>query len=117
MSSYIEVLKKYAVFSGRARRREFWTFFVISTSIVVVLSLFEAFAGIAPDARRSVLATIYQLAVLIPSIAVGVRRMHDSDHSGWWLLVPIVNLVYALSEGTRGDNKHGPDPKGVHQIA
>ena len=117
MSSYIEVLKKYAVFSGRARRKEFWTFFVISTSIAVVLSLIETFTGIAPDSPRSILASIYQLAVLIPSIAVGVRRMHDSDHSGWWLLVPIVNLVFALSDGTRGDNKHGPDPKPVSQVA
>ena len=116
MSSYIEVLKKYAVFSGRAHRKEFWTFFVISISIVVILTLIEQFAGLAPDSRRSVIASIYQLAVLIPSIAVGVRRMHDSDHSGWWLLVPIVNLVFALSDGTRGVNKHGPDPKGASPV-
>jgi uncharacterized membrane protein YhaH (DUF805 family) len=53
------------------------------------------------------------LAVLIPSIAVGVRRMHDVGKSGWFLLIPIYNLILALSEGEKGDNKYGPDPKVV----
>ena len=117
MNWYLEVLRKYAVFSGRARRKEYWMFFLFNLIITFVLGFIEGIVGIAPEIDQSVLVTIYQLAVLIPSIAVGVRRMHDTDHSGWWLLVPIVNLVFAVSEGTRGDNRFGSDPKAISQTA
>ncbi len=110
MNWYLEVLRKYSVFSGRARRKEYWMFYLFNIIIVGALGLFEGIAGIA-GSDQSVLGSIYQLAVLIPSIAVGVRRMHDTDHSGWWLLVPIVNLIFAVSDGTRGDNRFGADPK------
>ena len=113
MKWYLEVLKKYAVFNGRARRKEFWMFYLFNIIILVVLGLIEGFAGIAPNSDQSVLGNIYQLAVLIPTIAVGVRRMHDTDHSGWWLLFPLVNLAFAASEGTQGDNRFGPDPKAI----
>lgn len=111
MNWYIQVLKKYAVFSGRARRKEYWMFFLFNILIAFALGIVEGILGIASESDQSVLATIYQLAILIPSISVGVRRMHDTDHSGWWLLVPIVNFVFAVIEGTRGDNRFGPDPK------
>ena len=92
MRWYLEVLKKYAVFRGRARRKEYWMFFLFNLLIAVALGFVEGLVGIAPESDESVLVTIYQLAILIPAIAVGVRRMHDTDHSGWWLLFPIVNL-------------------------
>jgi uncharacterized membrane protein YhaH (DUF805 family) len=111
MSWYLAVLKKYAVFSGRARRKEYWMFMLFNMIIVFGLGIIEGILGIAADSDQSILATIYQLAVLIPSIAVGVRRMQDTDHSGWWLLFPIVNLVFACTEGTGGDNRFGEDPK------
>jgi len=111
MNWYLQVLKKYAVFSGRARRKEYWMFFLFNIIIAVALGLVEGFVGIAPESNESVLATVYQLAILLPSIAVGVRRMHDTDHSGWWLLFPIVNLVLAVREGQRSENRFGPDPK------
>ena len=111
MNWYLEAMKKYAVFSGRARRKEYWMFFLFNLIIAFGLGLVEGILDIAPESDDSILATIYQLAVLIPSIAVGVRRMHDTDHSGWWLLLPIVNLVFACTEGTRGDNRFGADPK------
>ena len=114
MNWYLEVLKKYAVFSGRARRKEYWMFFLFNIIIAAVLGFIEGLIGTnASQNGQSILGTIYQLAILIPSIAVGVRRMHDTDHSGWWLLFPIVNLVFALTEGTKGDNKFGADPKAV----
>jgi len=59
----------------------------------------------------SILSNIYVLAVLIPGIAVGVRRMHDVDKSGWFLLIPIYNLILACTEGTKGENEYGADPK------
>lgn len=97
--------------TGRACRKEYWLFFLFNLIIAFVLAFTEGIVGILPESGQSVLVTIYQLAVLIPSIAVGVRRMHDTDHSGWWLLVPIVNLVFAVSEGTRETNRFGPNPK------
>ena len=57
------------------------------------------------------LDTIYSLAVFVPSIAVGVRRMHDVNKSGWYCLIPIYNLILACTEGTPGSNEYGPDPK------
>ena len=106
MSWYLAVLKKYAVFSGRARRKEYWMFFLFNTIVAFALGLVEGCVG-----GRDTISSIYSLAVLIPTIAVGVRRMHDTDHSGWWLMLPIVNLVFACTEGTRVDNRFGSDPK------
>jgi uncharacterized membrane protein YhaH (DUF805 family) len=110
---YLKVLKKYAVFSGRACRREYWTFIVINVLIAVLLGIIEGFLTSGSKTPSNWLATIYQLAIVIPTIAVGVRRMHDTNHSGWWLIVGILNLVFALSAGTRGENRFGPDPKAV----
>ncbi len=106
MNWYVGVLKKYAVFSGRARRTEYWMFILFNVIISIVLGVLEGLVG-----GPGILSTLYNLAVLIPAIAVGVRRMHDTDHSGWWLLLPIVNLIFALMEGTRAANRFGPDPK------
>lgn len=64
----------------------------------------------ATSSDQSVLSNVYQLAVLIPSISVGCRRMHDTGRSGWWLLVPIVSLIFLVEEGTKGGNKFGPNP-------
>lgn len=105
MNYYLEVLKKYAQFDGRARRSEYWYFALFSTIISVVLS----YVSLAINAP--VLSSIYSLAVLIPSIAVAVRRMHDVGKSGWYCLIPIYNLILAFTEGERGANQYGPDPK------
>jgi uncharacterized membrane protein YhaH (DUF805 family) len=109
MNWYLAVLKQYAVFNGRARRKEYWMFVLFNVIIAFVLGFMLGLAG-AGDGGQ-VIINIYSLAVLIPSIAVGVRRMHDTDHSGWWILLPIVNLVFACTEGTPGPNRFGPNPK------
>ncbi|MFH2067917.1 MAG: DUF805 domain-containing protein [Candidatus Omnitrophota bacterium] len=112
MNWYLEVLKKYAVFSGRARRKEYWMFALFNFIVVFVLELIGG--GLKSSmGSYSVPSLIYQLAVLLPSIAVGVRRMHDTNHNGWWIICPIVNLVFAVIEGTKGENRYGPDPKAV----
>ncbi len=110
---YLEPWRKYAVFSGRARRKQYWYFYLFNFIIFLMLGAIEGFLGIASETEQSVLAGMYQLAVLIPSISVGVRRMHDTNHSGWWLFFPLVNLAFLLTEGQRGDNRFGPDPKVV----
>ena len=115
---YPEVLKKYAVFSGRAHRKEYWFFFLVNVLIALALGVIDGLIGISGDANQSVLVSLYWLAVLVPSIAVGVRRLHDTGRSGWWMLlglVPIVGLVllvFLVLDGQRGPNAYGPDPKG-----
>jgi uncharacterized membrane protein YhaH (DUF805 family) len=111
LSWYLAVLKKYAVFSGRARRKEYWMFCLVNTLIGFALGLIEGIAGVFPESDNSIFVLIYQCAIFLPALALGVRRMHDSDHSGWWFLLPIVNFVFACTEGTRGDNRFGSDPK------
>lgn len=113
MNWYISVLKQYATFSGRARRREYW-FFYLFNSIV-------SFGFLIIDALLSTgfLSFLYGLAVLLPSIAVTVRRLHDTDRSGWWILITLIPIVgaivlfvFMLFDGTRGANRFGEDPKG-----
>ncbi len=103
---YKTVFSKYAVFSGRARRKEYWMFVLANTIASFGVGIVDALIN-----GHSILSNLYSLAVLIPSIAAAVRRMHDSDRSGWWILLPIVNLVFACMEGTRGANRFGNDPK------
>ncbi|MHA8082717.1 DUF805 domain-containing protein [Aquirufa sp. A-Brett2-15D] len=105
MNYYLHVLKNYATFSGRARRSEYWYFVLFNA----ILSFGIGFVGGLVDFAW--LSTIYQVAIIIPSIAVGVRRMHDVGKSGWFLLIPIYNLVLACTDGVKGDNEYGADPK------
>ena len=106
MNYYIKVLKDYAVFTGRARRSEYWYFALFTTLITFVFTIIGYFTKII------FLGNIYSFAVFIPSLAVGVRRMHDVDKSGWFLLIPIYNLILLFTEGTTGENQYGEDPKG-----
>jgi uncharacterized membrane protein YhaH (DUF805 family) len=105
MKWYITVLKKYADFNGRAKRSEYWYFMLFNTIISIVISLTD-------EALNSkILGLVYNLAVIIPSIAVGVRRMHDVGKSGWFCLIPIYNFILACTDGDHGPNKYGADPK------
>lgn len=106
MNYYIHVLKNYAVFTGRARRSEYWYFFLFNFIASFILGFIGGLLNVPA------IGTVYSLAVLIPGIAVGVRRMHDVGKSGWFLLIPIYNFVLAVTEGDRGENEYGPDPKG-----
>lgn len=92
-------IRNYAGFRGRASRAEYWwwTLFVI---------LVEAATSGLGDAVGGLVGA----ALVLPSIAVAVRRMHDTDHRGWWQLVPIANLVFALRRGDTGENRFGPPP-------
>ncbi len=121
MSWYLEVLKKYAVFNGRARRKEYWFFFLFSIIITIVLSIIDVAAG-SFDAKTGLglFSGIYTLAVLIPSLAVSVRRLHDTDRSGWWLLIsliPIIGglviLVFVVLDSDTAENRYGANPKGT----
>lgn len=114
MNWYLEVLKKYAVFQGRARRKEYWMFnlfnIIIAMAIGFVTGLMEAVFGMGTILSNSA-SVIYSLAILIPGIAVSIRRMHDLGRSGWWILFPVVNLVFMFFDSQPGENEYGPNPK------
>jgi uncharacterized membrane protein YhaH (DUF805 family) len=113
MEWYLKVLKNYVGFQGRARRKEYWMFVLFSVIVSIVLSILELIISLP-----SVLTGLYSLAVLIPSLAVGVRRLHDTGRSGWWLLISlipligaIILLVFACQDSEENDNQYGPNPK------
>jgi len=105
MNYYLKVLKQYADFNGRARRKEYWMFVLFNFIVGFLISITGGMMG------AEILYTIYSLAVIIPSIAVGVRRMHDVGKSGWYLLIPIYNFILACTDGDSGDNEYGSNPK------
>jgi len=124
MGWYIEALKKYAVFGGRSRRKEYWYFVLFSLIVSLVLSAIDALLGtFSSSTNVGLLSGIYGLAIIIPSIAVSVRRLHDIDRTGWWVLISlvpvigtIVLLVFAVLEGTSGQNRFGPNPKASGKV-
>ncbi len=121
MKWYFEVLKKYAVFSGRAQREEYWFFFLISLAISFGLASVDATIGsFNALAGMGLLGGLYTLAVLVPSIAVAVRRLHDTGRNGWWallILIPlagvIILIVFMVQDSQPGTNPYGRNPKGV----
>ena len=85
-------------------------FILFNIIVAIIVGMLSAMLEPATSSDQSVLGNVYQLAVLIPSLSVGCRRMHDTGRSGWWLIVPIVSLIFAIEEGTKGSNKFGPNP-------
>ena len=115
MQYWIGCWKKYATFSGRASRKEYWMFFLFNFLFAFGLQIVDAVLG-----TEGVLGGLYALAALLPSWAVFTRRMHDIGKSGWWWLIAliplvgaIVLLVFACKDSEPGDNAYGPNPKGV----
>jgi uncharacterized membrane protein YhaH (DUF805 family) len=113
MNWYLEVLKhKYATFDGRAHREEFWMFTLVNFGISVALSLVENMLNFW------LLSGLYAVAVLVPSIALAVRRLHDTNRSGWWILlwlIPvlgfIVLVIFWIQPSDPGENPYGPNPR------
>ena len=117
MSWYLSVLKNYAGFAGRARRQEYWMFALVNLIIYAVL---EVIAGVTKSSAVTILLVIYAVALIMPSLAVLVRRLHDTGKSGAWfwiVLVPFIGgiwlLVLTAMPGGAGANRYGPDPKAV----
>lgn len=124
MKWYIKVLKQYADFNGRARRKEYWMFTLINLIIMMGLqSVMLLIGGMNPESGLALalsgLLGIYVLGVFIPSLAVGVRRLHDTGKSGWWWLISfvpaigiIVLIVFFVQDSDPGTNLYGANPKG-----
>jgi uncharacterized membrane protein YhaH (DUF805 family) len=113
MSWYLEVIKNYVNFRGRARRKEYWMFTLVNALIALGIFVIEMLAGI-----DGWLYGLYSLFVFLPSFAVAIRRLHDTGRSGWWILIsliPIVGaiviLVFMCLEGESQSNKWGQNPK------
>lgn len=113
MSWFIQALKNYAAFEGRARRKEFWYFILFFMLSFIVAGLVDSLIGLP------ILSAIAFLGLIIPSISVSVRRLHDTGRSGWWYLlslVPIVSLVlivFFVLDGESETNRFGANPKAI----
>lgn len=116
MNYYTKAFKPYINFEGRSRRKDFWYFVLINLIISIALGMI--------DGKSNLISNLYSLAVFLPSLGLGVRRLHDTSRSGWWVLInliPIVGwivfIVFAATDSTPGTNKYGPNPKGVNTAA
>lgn len=112
-------LSKYVDFQGRARRPEYWWFILFVVLGSLVLGTLDAmiFGTTETGDQIGILSAIFSLAVVLPSLAVAIRRLHDTDRSGWWILlglIPVVGflvlLYFYVQKGTEGDNRFGPEP-------
>lgn len=119
MNWYLKVLRQYGDFKGRARRMEYWMFVLFNVFISIILLIIDNLVGIAfKDIDYGPLYLTYCLFIIMPSLAVAVRRLHDSGRSGWWILISLIPflggiwlLVLLLMDSDPGDNKYGPNPK------
>jgi len=125
MNYYLKVLKQYADFNGRARRKEYWIYNIINSIIGGLLFFLDYLLGTTIDFldlgegnSLGILYLVYALFVFIPGLAVAVRRLHDVGKSGWMLLIALIPLIGAiwllvlyLTDSNPGENKYGPNPK------
>jgi uncharacterized membrane protein YhaH (DUF805 family) len=115
--------RKYVDFTGRARRKEYWFWHLFYWLLIVVLLAFDAVI-VSAGSSAAVLTSLGLLALCLPTLAVAVRRLHDTDHSGWMILITlipligtIVFLIFVCQRGTKGSNRFGPDPLGLDMAA
>lgn len=127
MHYFTDALKKYATFAGRASRSEFWVFSIVNAVIIFALVAIGGMVMMSAGKDGSpiplILALVYIMATLIPGIAVTVRRLHDTNRSGWWFFiqcVPLIGGVWSLIlmvlDSTPGNNLYGPNPKGIAAV-
>lgn len=114
---FVKAFKQYADFSGRARRKEYWFYMLFYILIMFGLNILDSVLGTFSEAAGiGVLGGVFSLAALLPSLAVSVRRLHDTNRSGWWLLIGFVPLVGAIvllvffCQGSRDNNRFGHNP-------
>ena len=119
MDWYLEALKKYAVFEGRSRRKEYWFFGLFNAIFSVVLVIADVLFGTSGGlSSPGLLSGLYTLGVFLPALAVLVRRLHDTNRSGWWILISFLPLIgilvllfFSVQEGQPGENQYGISPK------
>jgi uncharacterized membrane protein YhaH (DUF805 family) len=121
MNWYLDAFRNYAKFDGRSRRRAYWLFMLFNIIALWILLAVDLFTGtFSAETGVGLLSGIYCVAVLVPSLALSVRRLHDIGKSGWWVLIGLVPIIgglvllyFAVLDSQPGDNVYGPNPKGV----
>lgn len=120
MEWYLQALRRYAEFGGRSRRKEYWFFVLFNVLISIALGIFDNVIGTVNDMGSGFFSGLYSLGVFIPSIAVAIRRLHDTGRVGWWLLIALIPLIGAIvlivffvQDSESGPNDWGPSPKGA----
>ncbi|MCH8485358.1 MAG: DUF805 domain-containing protein [Candidatus Cyclonatronum sp.] len=118
MEWYIMALKRFSDFQGRSRRKEYWFFQLFNLMIIFAISFMETLSGVDIEEGLGPFAILFSLIMFIPGLAVSVRRLHDTNRSGFWLLMAFIPLIgfivllyFMFSEGDEGSNSYGPDPK------
>lgn len=117
MNWYLGVLKKYIDFNGRARRKEYWYFVLFNVLFTLILLTIDRATNNGGGFNLGILSGVYILATLVPSIAVGVRRLHDTGRNAWWMLLALIPfgslvlIVFFVLNSQPGDNEYGPNPK------
>ena len=108
---------RYFDFRGRSSRAEYWWFVLFLVLVDLALSLFDSVSFLAGGFTGGLFGTLWSIAVIVPQISIGARRLHDINRSGWWLLllvIPILGwgilLIWAVKQGDQGNNSHGPEP-------
>jgi uncharacterized membrane protein YhaH (DUF805 family) len=114
MEYFLSVVKQYVNFNGRARRKEYWMYYLFYIIFYIVLSVIDGILGLG------LLAPLYMLALLLPTISVAARRLHDTGRSGWWQLIGLIPVIgwivliyFLVLDSTPGENQYGPNPKGL----
>jgi len=119
MNWYLQVLRNWADFSGRARRKEYWMFALFNILFVIAAMVLDNMLGLTiKGLPYGLFYILYAIAIIVPSLAVSVRRLHDTGKSGWMILIAIIPIIGAIwllvlycTEGDAGDNEYGPNPK------
>ena len=119
MDWYLAVLNKYAVFEGRARRKEYWFFVLFNILISIALGIVDRVTGsFDPLSGVGLLGGLYAIALIVPGLAVTVRRLHDTNRSGWWVLLPLIPIIgglvlfyFLVLDSNPNSNEYGDSPK------
>lgn len=118
MNWYLKAIRQYADFSGRARRKEYWMFALFNFIFLLIAVMLDMALGLGYGDGPGVLYLLYLLFMIIPSLSVGVRRLHDTGKSGWFMLIGfipavggIILFIFYVMEGNSGPNEYGDDPK------
>ena len=122
MSWFVGAVKKYAVFAGRARRKEFWFFYLFYVIFALAAAIVDSVLGteysVAETASIGLFSSVFVIAMMLPTFAVLARRLHDIGRSGWWILIglipiigAIVLLIFTVRDSQEGENRFGPNPK------
>lgn len=118
MEWYLLAFRKFAEFKGRSPRKEYWMFTLFNLLIALGLGMLAGLVGGKGGGLTDVVSGLYTLVVFVPSLALSVRRLHDTGKSGWWMLItliplvgPLIMLFFMAKDSQLGTNEYGPNPK------